>query len=59
MPVVRQTGFEEKMRAYLTAHAAKQIRVLTIATDLSAEAGAQAGRRGLASTSTRTPNPHP
>ena len=46
MPVVRQTGFEEKMRAYLTAHAAKQIRVLTITTDLSAEAGAQAGRGG-------------
>jgi hypothetical protein len=47
MPVVRsdifrQTSFEEKMRAYLTAHAAKQherrfgwntFRVLTIATD--------------------------
>ena len=47
MPVVRsdihrQTSFEEKMRAYLTAHAAKQherqfgwktFRVLTVTTD--------------------------
>jgi len=34
MPVVRQTSSLEKMRAYLTAHAAKQIRVLTIRTDI-------------------------
>jgi hypothetical protein len=41
-PIFRQTSFEEKMRAYLTAHAAKQherqfgwktFRVLTVTTD--------------------------
>jgi hypothetical protein len=54
MPVVRQTGFEEKMRAYLTAHAAKQIRVLTITTDLSAEAGR---RRAAGGSPLRPPAP--